>query len=53
MTWRAAYGICFATAATTFATTKTKLYLPIVTLSTKENAKLLQQLKSGFNRTIN
>ena len=30
-----------------------KLYIPVVTLSTEDNAKLLQQLKSGFKRTIN
>ena len=28
------------------------LYVPIVTLSTQDNAKLLPQLKSGFIRTI-
>ena len=33
--------------------TDTKLYVPVVTLSTQDNAKLLQQLKSGFKRTIN
>ena len=33
--------------------TETKLYVPVVTLSTQDNAKLLQQLKSGFKRTIN
>ena len=32
---------------------KEKLYVPVVTLSTQDNAKLLQQLKSGFKRTIN
>ena len=37
---------------TTFAITDTKLYVPVVTLST-DNAKLLQQLKSGFKHTIN
>ena len=36
-----------------FKITETKLYVPVVTLSTQENAKLLQQLKSGFKRTIN
>ena len=36
-----------------FAITETKLYVPVVTLSTQDNAKLLQQLKSGFKRTIN
>ena len=28
-------------------------YVPVATLSTQDNAKLLQQLKSGFKRTIN
>ena len=37
----------------TFAITDTKLYVPVVTLSTKEKAKLLQQLNSGFKRVIN
>ena len=37
----------------TFEITDTKLYVPVVTLSTQENAKLLQQLKSGFKRVIN
>ena len=29
------------------------LYVPVVTLSIQDNAKLLQQLKSGFKRTTN
>ena len=37
----------------TFVITNTKLYVPIVTLSTQDNAKLLQQLKSGFKGIIN
>ena len=37
----------------TFAITDTKLYVPVVTLLTQDNAKLLQQLKSGFKRVIN
>ena len=36
-----------------FAITETKLYVAAVTLSTQDNAKLLQQLKSSFKRTIN
>ena len=36
-----------------FAITNTKLYVPVVTLSTQENTKFLQQLKSGFKRVIN
>ena len=37
----------------TFGITDTKLYVPVVTLSTQENTKFLQQLKSGFKRVIN
>ena len=33
-----------------FGITETKLY--VVTLSTKDNEKLLQQLKSGLKKTI-
>ena len=37
----------------TFAVNNTKLYIPVIILLTQDNAKLLQQLKSGFKRTIN
>ena len=37
----------------TFIITETNLYVPVVTLSTQDNTKLLPQLKSGFKRTIN
>ena len=37
----------------TFAITDTKLYVPVVTLSTQENTKFFQQLKSGFKRVVN
>ena len=36
-----------------FAIAGTRLYVPVVTLLTQDNAKLLQELKSGFKRTIN
>ena len=36
-----------------FNITDTKLYVPVVTLSTQDNVKLLKQLESGFKRTIN
>ena len=36
----------------TFTITETNLCVPVVTLSTQDNAKLLPQLKSGFKRTI-
>ena len=35
-----------------FETKDTKPYVPIVTLSKENDTKLLQQLKSGFKRTI-
>ena len=41
-----------STGAGRFAIADTK-HVPVVTLSTQVNAKLLQQLKSGFKRTIN
>ena len=41
------------TGAGKFVITEIKLYVPVVTLSTQDNAKLFQQLKSGFKRTIN
>ena len=37
----------------TFEITDTKLYIPVVTLSTQDNAKLLEQIKSAFKRTTN
>ena len=35
-----------------FKITDTKLYVPVVTLSTKDDDDFLEQLKSGFKRTI-
>ena len=35
-----------------FTITETNLHVPVVTLSTQDNSKLLPQLKSGFKRTI-
>ena len=37
----------------TFAITDAKLYVCAITLSQQDNAKVLQQLKSGFKRVIN
>ena len=37
----------------TFSIFGTKRYVPVVTLSTEDNVKLFDQLKSGFKRTIN
>ena len=36
----------------TFIITETNLYVPVVTLSTQDNVKLLPQIKSGFKRAI-
>ena len=36
----------------TFKITDTKLYVPIVTLSTQNDNKFLEQLRTGFKRTI-
>ena len=36
----------------TFKITDTKLYVPVVTLSTQDSAKLLEQLIQGFKRTV-
>ena len=53
LTWSPTCVISSATGETKFKITETKLYVPVVTLSTQDNAKLLQQLKSGFKRKIN
>ena len=55
VTWSANCIISIANTneAKAFAITDTKIYVPVLTLSTQGNAKLLQQLKSGFKRTIN
>ena len=53
LTWSSTCVITNSTGTGTFEITDTKLYVPVVTLATKENAKLLQQLKSGFKRVIN
>ena len=39
--------------ATAFPIADAKLYVPVLTLSTQNNAKLFRQLKSGFKRTTN
>ena len=52
LTWSEDCVISSATGETKFAITETKLYVPVVTFSTEDNAKLLQQLKSNFKRKI-
>ena len=53
LTWSKNCVITNSTGEGKFAITETRLYVPVVTLSTQDNAKLLQQLKSCFKRTIN
>ena len=53
LTWSKDCVITNSTGEEKFKITETKLYVPVVTLSTQDNVKLLQQLKSGFKRTIN
>ena len=53
LTWSSTCVITNSNGAGTFPITDTKLYLPVVTLSTQENTQFLQQLKSGFKRVIN
>ena len=53
LTWSSTCVISSATGETKFKTTDKKIYVPVVTLSTQDNTKLLQQLKSGFKKTIN
>ena len=38
--------------ATNFTITDTKLYVPVATLKTEDNAKLLQLLSKGFERSV-
>ena len=55
LTWSAGCVIIYTDVANqfpTFTITETKLYVPVVTLSTQGNAKLLPQLKSGVKRLI-
>ena len=53
LTWSEKWVLSSVSKETTFSITDTKLYVPVETLSTKVNAKLLEQIKSGFERTIN
>ena len=56
LTWSASYPIVSTDVANQnarFAITDTRLYVPVVTLSQQDNAKLLEQLQCGFKRVIN
>ena len=53
--WSADWVIIYTNVAEqipTFTITEANLYVPVVTLSTQDNAKVFPQLKSGFKRTI-
>ena len=55
LTWSASCAIIYTRVdieVPTFTITKTNLQVPVVTLSTEDNANLLPQLKSGFQRKI-
>ena len=41
-----------APSGATFKITDTKLYVPVVTLSKENHIKPLEQLKTGFKKTI-
>ena len=51
ITWSSHQVTCEAGRAATIAITNTKLYVPVLTLSTQDNTKLLEQLKLRFKRT--
>ena len=51
--WSSICVITISTGEGRFTITDTKVYVPVVTLSTQDNAKLLQQIKSGFRSTFN
>ena len=52
MTWSKDCVITNSTGEGNFSITEAKLYVPVVTLSNKDNEKLLKQLKSGLKKTI-
>ena len=56
LTWSENFVIIYTDIANknpTLLIDKTTHYVHVVTLSTQDNAKLFQELKSGFKRTIN
>ena len=53
LTWYEYCIIYSTTGETDFAIIDTKPYVPIGTLSTRDDEKLLEKLKFGFKRTIN
>ena len=53
LTWSSTCVITNSTDAGAFTITDAKFYVPVVTLSTQDNAKLLQKLNSDFKSTTN
>ena len=53
LTWSKDFVITNSEGEGKYGITETKLYVPVVTLSTQDNPKVLQQLESGFKRKIN
>ena len=51
-TWSEDCVISSAAGAAKFKITDTKLYVPVVTLSTQDNAKILQQLKKVLKEQL-
>ena len=51
LTWYENYVITSATGKTKFALTNTNRYVPVVTLSTEDNIKLLKELETVFKRS--
>ena len=52
LTWSKDYVITNSIGERKFAITDTKLYVPVVTLATQDNAILVCQLNFGFKGTI-
>ena len=53
LTYSANWVICETDKKTTFAINNTKLYVPVVILSTQDNKKILLKLKSRLKCIIN
>ena len=50
--WNVKPAVKASATSATFELIDTKLYVPVVTLSKENDKKLLEQLKSGFKRTV-
>ena len=53
LTWSKNCVVSSATETTEFAITDTKLYVPVIVLSTENNIKLWTQLQYDLKRTVN